>query len=91
MIDDLIEGFCISITVILTMILTSFLLLGIIFGITEIVKSINLYQYECITIDNETITCDKIKESESGIIGTRDDTSYLIKQYKKIEKEVEDD
>ena len=87
MIDDFIDAFCISIIVILIILLISIL----IFGISEIVNDINLYQYECITIDNETITCDRVNTTEGGIIGTRDDTSYLIKQYKKIKKEVKDE
>ena len=87
MIDDFIDAFCISIIVILIILFISTL----IFGISEIVNDINLYQYECITIDNETITCDRVNTTEGGIIGTRDDTSYLIKQYKKIKKEVKDE
>lgn len=45
------------------------------------------YIYECITLDGEKITCDSVNESDAGLIGRRDGTSYLIKQYKKIKKE----
>ena len=79
--DDFIDAFCMTIIASLLILV----LATIIVGITEESK----YQYECITLDNETITCDRVKTTESGIIGTRDDTSYLIKQYKKINKEGE--
>ena len=82
MTDDFIDIFCISIITILLI-----LIFPLIFVIVESIS--NLYQYECVTLDNETITCDNVKTTEGGIIGTRDDTSYLIKQYKKIKKEVE--
>lgn len=66
----------------------------VLFGIITIiiaVKENGEYIYECITFDNETITCDNVKESEAGLIGRRDGTSYLIKQYKKIKKEKENE
>ena len=44
------------------------------------------YYYECVTIDGETINGESIYKGEAGITGTRDGTTYLIKQYTKKEK-----
>lgn len=60
-----------------------FLLIIVILAIIEDGK----YIYECITLDGEQITCDSIDKSESGLLGKRDGTVYLIKQYKRINKE----
>ena len=54
--------------------------------ITYAIKVDAKYEYECITIDGEKITCDSIDRSESGLLGTRDGTTYMIKQYTRILK-----
>lgn len=39
--------------------------------------------YECITLDGEKIICDKV----DGTIVTKDGTSYVVKEFKRVEKE----
>ena len=72
----------------LMIIISTLLVFSLMAFLSYVISEESKYQYECVTIDNETITCDKVNTTEGGIIGTRDDTSYLIKQYKKIKKEV---
>lgn len=59
--------------------------------IITVVQEDGKYIYECITLDGEKITCDSVNESTAGLIGRRDDTSYLIKQYKKVRNENKDE
>lgn len=71
-------------------------LVVILFAMTVIIVVVAVqedekYIYECITLDGEKITCDSVNESEAGLIGRRDDTSYLIKQYKKVRNENKDE
>lgn len=58
------------------------LILAVVFSVKDEAD----YYYECVTIDGETINCESICAGEAGITGTRDGTTYLIKQYTKKEK-----
>lgn len=58
------------------------LILAVIFS----VKDETNYYYECVTIDGEQINCESVYTGEAGITGTRDGTTYLIKQYTRKEK-----
>lgn len=38
-------------------------------------------EYDCITIDNEHITCEQVWVHDGMITGIKDNTTYIIKQY----------
>lgn len=89
--SDFFESICIAILLFIGISSIIIAIMYAVFAIKEEVENETIYQYECVTLDNETITCDRVNKTQSGIIGTRDDTSYLIKQYKKVKKENKDE
>ena len=85
--SDFIEDVGIAILLFIGILAIIVAIIGLVLAIKEDIENKTFYQYECVTLDNEIITCDRVDTTEGGIIGTRDDTSYLIKQYKKVKKE----